>query len=488
MDSFLDMFEMVKNYCLETKQITDVAFNVWIKPIQPFKFEDGIATLFVKSDFQKNIILDKYIDLLNDSFNQILGFYIQIKFITEKDLKSENLSSNNNLSDSENKSSNDNYNKFSVIENSDILNSDENNLNIDLNLISNENKNQELQESFNSAKYEYTFDTFIVGNSNNFAYAACRAVSQSQSGTYNPLFIYGPSGLGKTHLLSAIRHYVKEKNSSKNVIYVTGESFTNELISSFINESTHKFHEKYRKTDILLVDDVQFIAGKERTQEEFFYTFNELYQLGKQIVLTSDRPPKDIKTLEDRLRTRFEWGLITDISIPDFETRMAVIKRKAELLNIEIPSEVSEFIAIKLKSNIRQLEGAVKKIKAYKLLAGSPPSIPVAQNVIRDILNDNQPTPVTVEKIINEVSKTYGVTPEDIRSTKRSSPISTSRQISIYIVREITQMPLSSIGEEFAGRDHSTIIYAISQVEKNMKKDKVYKETIEDIINNIRNK
>lgn len=464
MESFVDMFNLVKKYCLEVDKITDVAYNVWIKPIEPVNFDNNIATLFVKSEFQKNIIIDKYLNLLNEAFNNILGFSIDINIVTK--FKDQSFIDNleNDLEKMDSKESNKELHNKNKI---------------------NENKNIEL---IKNSSYEYTFDTFIVGSSNNFAYAACKAISQNQTGNYNPLFIYGPSGLGKTHLLCAIRNELLSSNPDINIIYVTGESFTNELINSFVTETTREFHSKYRKSDILLVDDIQFIAGKERTQEEFFYTFNELYQLGKQIVLTSDRPPKDIKTLENRLRTRFEWGLITDIYTPDIETRIAIIKRKAQLINIEIPNQVIEFIANKLKTNIRQLEGAVKKVKAYKLLAGSEPSISIAQNVIRDILNDDQPITVTVEIIITEISKTYGIKQDDIKSNKRSAPISIARQSAIYIVREITQMPLSSIGEEFGGRDHSTIVYAIQQVEKNMKKDKKYKETIEDIINNIRNK
>ncbi|MEG2371221.1 MAG: chromosomal replication initiator protein DnaA, partial [Hydrogenoanaerobacterium sp.] len=245
---------------------------------------------------------------------------------------------------------------------------------------------------------------------------------------------------------------------------------------------------KYRQADALLVDDVQFIGGKESTQEEFFHTFNALYESNKQIVLTSDRPPKEIKTLDDRLRTRFEWGLLADIQPPDFETRVAIIQRKAELLDIQIPDDVAEYVANKLKTNIRQLEGAVKKIKAYKTLTGTPPSILIAQNAIRDILNDHQPVPVTIERIISEVARTYnGVTPQDIRSSKRSANISSARQVSIYIVREITQMSMASIGQEFGGRDHSTIVYALQQVEKNMNIDPRYRELIEDIIKNVRN-
>ena len=300
------------------------------------------------------------------------------------------------------------------------------------------------EKSYEYAKYDYTFDTFIVGSSNEFAYAACKAVADGGGGmVYNPLFIYGPSGLGKTHLITATAKEMKNKNNDLNIIYVTGETFSSEIINAIQTNSTTKFHDKYRSADVLLVDDIQFIAGKNSTQEEFFHTFNALYQDGKQIVLTSDRPPKAIKTLEDRIRSRFESGLIADINTPDFETRMAIIKRKAELLELKIPDDVAQFIANKLKTNIRQLEGAVKKLKALNHYAGSQPSISMAQSVIRDILNDDQPLPITVEKIIAEVANVYGVTPEDIRSTKRASAVSNARKIAIYVVREITQMPLA---------------------------------------------
>ncbi len=335
--------------------------------------------------------------------------------------------------------------------------------------------------------YEYTFATFIIGPSNKFAHAAALAVAANPANAYNPLFIYGGSGLGKTHLLYAICAEIRQNKPQMKVIYSKGEEFTNELISAIATERTKDFHDKYRQADILLVDDIQFIGGKESTQEEFFHTFNALYQAGKQIVLTSDRPPKEIKTLEDRLRTRFESGLLADVQPPDFETRIAIIRRKAELLDIAIPDDVAEYISNRLKNNIRQLEGAVKKIKAYKILAGSSPSIVIAQNAIRDILNDSQPISVTVERIINEVSRYFEVTPQDIRSQKRSSQISLARQVAMYVVREVTQMSMSSIGEEFGGKDHSTVVYSIQQCREKMENDSRFKNTVEDIIKNIRN-
>ncbi|MEG1943112.1 MAG: chromosomal replication initiator protein DnaA, partial [Angelakisella sp.] len=335
-------------------------------------------------------------------------------------------------------------------------------------------------------EYEYTFDTFIVGSSNKFAHAASWAVASNPAKAYNPLFIYGDSGLGKTHLVCAICEEVKKNNPTFNILYVKGEEFTNELINAISHHETNTFHEKYRAADMLAVDDIQFIGGKESTQEEFFHTFNTLFHGGKQIVLTSDRPPKEIKTLEDRLRTRFEWGLLADIQAPDFETRVAIIRRKAELLNFVIPDDVSEYIANRLKNNIRQLEGVVKKMKAYKQLAGSNPTILLAQSAIKDILSDHQPLPMTVDRIITEVARTYGVTPEEVRSSKRSSMISVARQVAMYIIREVTPMSMADIGEEFNNRDHSTVVYACQQVQKNMVKDSHYKETVDDIVKNIR--
>lgn len=459
MESFIEVFNHVKEYI--KGEVSDVAYNCWISFLEPVKFEDNIAILYIKTTFQKDIILKQYMDRIKEGFEKILGFPIEIIISTEDDISS--------------------Y----IGEETSTLSKDD---------ITSESLNDKIKKEVNisslsqNGNYEYTFDTFIVGSSNNFAYAACKAVSTQQAGTYNPLFIYGQSGLGKTHLLSAIKNEISKLNPQKNIISISSEIFTNELIAAIKTNNINSFHNKYRTADVLLVDDIQFIAGKESTQEEFFHTFNELYQVGKQIVLTSDRPPKDIKTLEDRLKSRFEWGLLTDISPPDFETRIAIINRKADLLQIEIPSDVSEFIANRLKTNIRQLEGAVKKIKAYKLMVGSPPSISVAQTVIKEILNDNQPVPVTVERIIEEVSKTYSVSPDDIRSNKRSANISIARQVSMYIVREITQMSLAPIGEEFGGRDHSTVVYALKALEKQMLKDSRLRGIVDDIIKNIRNK
>lgn len=458
MESFGEVVNLVKEYVKE--RVSDVAYNCWISFIEPVKFEDGKAVIYIKTVFQKDILTKQYYEKISAGFESVLGFPVEILIATEEDVKQ--------------------YIGGDYMENVGKLYSKE--------PLTSEQQPELDKVPDDGGNYEYTFDTFIVGSSNNFAYAACKAITTQQPGSYNPLFIYGPSGLGKTHLLMAISNEIKKSNPVENVVSISSETFTNELIASIQSRTIDNFHNKYRKADVLLVDDIQFIAGKESTQEEFFHTFNELYQVGKQIVLTSDRPPKDIKTLEDRLKSRFEWGLLTDISPPDFETRVAIINRKADLLQIEIPPDVTEFIANRLKTNIRQLEGAVKKIKANKLLLGATPTISMAQTVIKEILNDNQPVPVTVERIIEEVAKTYSVTVDDIRSQKRSAQISIARQVAVYIVREVTQMSMAPIGEEFGGRDHSTIVYALNQVKKQIEVDPRQKAIIEDIIKNIKNR
>ncbi len=449
-NSFEEVFDAVKSYCTKDGKIGETAKNLWLNTLKPARLEGNFAVLYCSSEFQKSVVTNNYANLLQEGFAQILGFPVQLRLIVQEDEKAEQ----KEKGDPE------------MEEMQDIL--DHTNSNGD---------------------YAYTFDTFIVGSSNQFAYAACTSIARGDGNgnTYNPLFIYGPSGLGKTHLLTAISHEMRRQNPDLNIIYVTGEAFTNELIEGIKQKKdTSQFHEKYRSADVLLVDDVQFISGRESTQEEFFHTFNRLHEAGKQIVLTSDRAPKDIKVLEDRLRSRFESGLITDISLPDFETRVAIIRRKAELLDLKIPDDVAEFIANRLKTNIRQLEGAVKRLKALKQLADSSPSLSMAQSVIRDILTDEQPAPVTVERIITEVSNLYGVSAEDIRSKKRSQQISNARKVAIYLVHDITQMTLASIGEEFGNRDHSTIVYAVHYVEKNMKKDSNLRDAIESITKTIR--
>ena len=331
-----------------------------------------------------------------------------------------------------------------------------------------------------------TLDTFIVGSSNKFAHAAALAVAQNPATAYNPLFIYGDSGLGKTHLLQAIKAEVEKNNPNANIIYIDGETFTNEIIAAIRENKTTEFHNKYRQADVLLVDDVQFIAGKESTQEEFFHTFNALHSAGKQIVLVSDRPAKEIQRLEERLRTRFEWGLTADIQPPDFETRCAIIKRKSDLLRLDMQNDAIEFIASKVKTNIRQLEGVVKKLDALKRLENKQPNLINAQIAIKDILNEQLPIPLTIEKILEEVSRSYGVSAADIKGKKRTQNIAEARKMCMYIVRQVCELSMEDIGKEFGGRDHSTVVYSISNVEEKMEKDSFYRSNIEDIIKNVK--
>ncbi|MEG2652383.1 MAG: chromosomal replication initiator protein DnaA, partial [Ruthenibacterium sp.] len=359
MNSFDEIFSAAKDFCRE--RVVAASYALFIENLTPVSFENGVVTLRTSSEFLRNMVEQRYTALLKESFKAILGFDVELV--------------------------------LTIPEPTPVPDG----------------------PSLPGGNYTYTFENFIVGSTNRFAHAAAQAVAENPSGAYNPLFIWGDSGLGKTHLLSAIKMQIQCNHADYNIVYVDGETFTNGIITAIRENTTTEFHNKYRAADVLLVDDVQFIGGKESTQEEFFHTFNTLYNSGKQIVLTSDRAPKEIKSLEDRLRTRFEMGLIADIGAPEFETRVAIIRRKADLLDLDLPDEVADYIANRLKNNIRQLEGTVKKMNAYRILEGMHPSIGMAQNAIKDILSEQQPVPVTIEKILSEVGRTYNITPEEIR-------------------------------------------------------------------------
>ena len=333
---------------------------------------------------------------------------------------------------------------------------------------------------------KYTFDDFVVGNSNRFAHAACLAVAQSPAKAYNPLFIYGGVGLGKTHLIQAIGNYITQYNGKTRVLYISSEKFTNELINSIRDDRTVAFREKYRSVDVLLIDDIQFLAGKERTQEEFFHTFNTLYESNKQIVITSDRPPKDITTLEERLISRFEWGLITDIQPPDFETRIAILRKKGQLENLNVPDKVIEFIAEKIPSNIRQLEGALTKLTAYSTLTKKELSISSAQNILKDIIPlENKK--ISIDQIQKTVTGYYTIKVNSLVSKKRTKDIVLARQVAIYLSRELTDLSLNSIGEAFGRRDHTTIIHSYTKIKNKIEKDKSFKGIIKNLVLSIKN-
>jgi chromosomal replication initiator protein len=332
---------------------------------------------------------------------------------------------------------------------------------------------------------KYTFDDFVVGNSNRFAHAACLAVAQSPAKAYNPLFIYGGVGLGKTHLIQAIGNYITRHNGKTRVLYISSEKFTNELINSIRDDRTVAFRDKYRSVDILLIDDIQFLAGKERTQEEFFHTFNTLYESNKQIVITSDRPPKDITTLEERLISRFEWGLATDVQEPDYETRIAILRKKAQSENLNMPNEIIDFIAEKIPSNIRQLEGALTKITAYSTLTKKELSVPLTQEILKDIIPlENKK--ISVGQIQKTISDYYNIKVNSLLSKKRTKDIVLARQIAVYLSRELTDLSLTSIGETFGRRDHTTIIHSYTKIKNKIKKDKSFKSIIDNLTSDIK--
>ncbi len=333
--------------------------------------------------------------------------------------------------------------------------------------------------------FEYTFENFIVGSSNKFAHAACLAVADRPAQAYNPLFIYGPSGLGKTHLLYAITNELKKKIGNIRVIYIKGEDFTNQMIDSLSRQAMNEFRDKYRSCDVLLIDDIQFIAGKTSTQEEFFHTFNALHEAGKQIIMTSDRPPREIKTLEDRLKTRFEWGLIADVQPPDLELRTAIIKKKADQVNVSIPDDVLAFLAENLRSNIRQIEGAIKKLGAKSFLTGRNITIELARSCISELLGGAEPVSVTVDKIFAAVYKKYNIKREDIVSGKRTKEIAHARHVTVYIIRSATDMSLPNIGK-IIDRDHSTVMSSLDTVEKRMASDPVFRAEMEEMVKEIR--
>ena len=436
------------------------AIRLWFEESCILSLDDDTAVIQVFNEFKKNIIEKRFMDSLADSFQSVIGYPIEIKLQLKQQPQKPS-------------------GKIPVSYMSD---------------------NYRLDESIDSMKFhpgnEYTFDNFIVGSSNKFAHAACLAVANRYaSGTnadeeyfqkqYNPLFIYGPSGLGKTHLLYAIMNRISELCPEAKIVYVKGEDFTNQLIDSISHGTCEQFRSKYRTADVLLIDDTQFISGKVSTQEEFFHTFNTLYENHKQIVLTCDCPPRSIKTLENRLQTRFEWGLTADIQPPAYELRIAIMKSKAEALGISLPADVLEFLANNLRSNVRQLEGAVKKLGAQSFLTGAQITVDLAISCVADLMTGSEPASVTVDRILEKVSQKYGVSVEDIKGRKRTKEIALVRHRSIYIIRKLTDLSLPAIGKLF-GRDHTTIMASLDTVEREMAKDSLLELEMNDLIRELR--
>lgn len=437
MDSLNDMWSAVCECAKEKYNVNSEAFKLWFTPITLKSFDGQKAVLSINNNFLFPIIEKKYSELINNAFNEVIGFNVEIEFTLEQ-LTDEKVEQKANDSGASLRTLGDN------------------------------------------------FDNFVVGKSNNYAYAAAKKVAEDPGKSYNPLYIYGKSGLGKTHLLKAIENEMKSRNPDATIIYITSENFTNDLVYHLRNKTMYEFREKYRNCDALLMDDIQFIAQKEQTEEEFFHTFNALTEYGKQIVLTSDRPPNEIQILQERLKTRFEWGLMADIQPPDFETRMAIIKNKAEQYDFSIPDEIVEFFAQEVKNNVRQLESAVKKIKSLCLLSNTKPTLDIAKEAIKELTTYNQPISVINSKITETVGNTYGISVENIMSDKRDKNIKDARQISMYIIREITGMSLEDIGKYFGGKTHSTVKHSIDKVRNMMDEDFQYKKTVEDIIKNVK--
>ncbi|MGO5073716.1 chromosomal replication initiator protein DnaA [Clostridium sporogenes] len=430
-------------------ELTEVSFNTWIKSINPISLENNSLKLAVPNDFTKGILESRYKDLIVNALKLLTSKKYNIDFIVTTEEKIEENQKNHNN------------------EKSNIV------------------VNDEMSTMLNP---KYTFDSFVIGNSNRFAHAASLAVAESPAKAYNPLFIYGGVGLGKTHLMHAIGHYILNNNPKSQVVYVSSEKFTNELINSIKDDKNVEFRNKYRNIDILLVDDIQFIAGKERTQEEFFHTFNALYEANKQIIISSDRPPKEIPTLEDRLRSRFEWGLIADIQAPDFETRMAILKKKADVEKLNIPNEVMVYIATKIKSNIRELEGALIRIVAFSSLTNKEISVDLASEALKDIISSKQTRQVTIDIIQEVVANYYNLKIEELKSARRTRNIAFPRQIAMYLSRKLTDMSLPKIGEEFGGRDHTTVIHAYEKISNNLKKDESLQNAIKELNKRINQK
>lgn len=463
-DNIEQIWELVFQSLSESKECSGSVMDVFISKLTLVDLDDKTAT-FSTPLFYVEIIKNRFSEVLIKHFEKIIGYKVEInikaQFADEPDYYA--------------------HAGDPIASVTAGIHAD----NIDSYEPPKQTKNSGSEGKNNDIGTEYTFDNFIVGSSNRFAHAACVAVADDLQGQYNPLFIYGQSGLGKTHLMYAITNQVRANHPDAKIIYIKGEEFTNELIDALSNKTTAAFKEKYRKIDVLLIDDIQFIAGKESTQEEFFHTFNTLYEDHKQIILTSDRPPKEIKTLEDRIRSRFEWGVIADIQPPDFELRLAILKNKARSMNLMVPDDVLEFLAEKLHSNIRQIEGVIKKLGAKSLLTGEPINLDLVKRSIPEFIKENEPVETTVARITAIVAKKYGVTSNDIMSSKRSQDIAFARHVSIYVTRAVTELSLPSLGKMF-NRDHSTILSSCTVIENKMNSDMKIKNDISDIIREIK--
>ncbi|MBQ7343534.1 MAG: chromosomal replication initiator protein DnaA [Clostridia bacterium] len=446
-------------------------FNLWFNEFKLASLTDDKAVFTTPSAIKKNILSTKYQKLIAESLEEAIGFPLEISVLTDEEFKNPSPKSNNGTAPT--------IAPYFEAVKEPISNKDED-----------DEEEKIITESISSPSNkrtlldDYTFENFVEGSSNKFAKAACYAVA-NEPNTYNPLFIYGNSGLGKTHLLYAVINHMKKNHPGINIVYKKCESFLEELIRAIRNGSTTAFKEKYRSCDVLLIDDIQFLAGKEQTQEEFFHTFSALYESDKQIILTSDRPPKEIKPLEDRLRTRFEGGLLADVQPPSFELRIAIIKQKADAMGLSVSNDLVEYMAERLQNNIRQIEGVLKRIYAVYSLTSAEVTKEKIDEVISIIDPGNIPTDALIEKILSSVSRAYGVPIDQMKSKKRTDTVANARHVAIYLIKQFTELTLKEIGAIF-GRDYSTVISSVDKVEKNIKTVNNYEIEINRLIKEIK--
>lgn len=442
MDIIIEKWDEILETVKKEHELSDVSFKTWLKPLKIHKIEDLVVTILVPSQqVGLNYISKKYALPLKVAISELTGADYDIRFVLPEDIQDEE--------------------KEKVVSTNFNMNKEMANLNP-----------------------KYTFDTFVVGSNNKFAHAASLAVAESPGEIYNPLFLYGGVGLGKTHLMHSVAHFILEKDPSTKILYTTSESFTNELIEAIRNGNNTamtKFREKYRNIDVLLVDDIQFVIGKESTQEEFFHTFNSLHSAKKQIIISSDKPPKDMEILEERFRSRFEWGLIADITLPDYETRMAILHKKEEMDGYNISEDVIKYIANNIKSNIRELEGAFNKVMAFAKLEQKEVTLELAEQALKDIISPDEKKVITPEYVISMVAEHFDVSVSDLLGNKRNAKIVVPRQVAMYLCREIISTPLKSIGKSLGNRDHTTIMHGIEKIEKEISSDENLKNTIETL-------
>jgi chromosomal replication initiator protein len=421
------------------------SFETWIRSAQPMGYYDDTLVLGVTSEMARQIVEEKFLTLISQRASLVFQHPVHVKVVAPPGDAEEPLA-----------------------------------------MASAKSSERERPPRSSNLNPRYTFESFVVGNSNRLAHAAALAVSEMPARAYNPLFIYGGVGLGKTHLMHAIGHQALARSPHLKVLYVSSETFTNEMINSIRDDRTDAFRNRYRSIDVLLIDDIQFLSGKERTQEEFFHTFEALHGASKQIVISSDRPPKEIPTLEERLRSRFEWGLITDIQPPDLETRIAILRKKAQLENLSLPTDAMTYIASKIQSNIRELEGALIRLVAYLSVTTQPCTVELAQEVLKDLIPESRPRKITIPLIQEAVARYYGLTRQELLDKKRTRSVAYPRQIAMYLARELTDASLPKIGDEFGGRDHTTVIHACEKIQADLASDPALRDVLAELTKELR--